>query len=286
MTSLPTASNYTQIQMSDKVFNQLSEFIYSNYGIKMPLHKKIMLQSRLQRRLRHLNMSSFDDYVSFVFSNEGEKKELVHMTDLVTTNKTDFFREQVHFDFLTQYGLPELLSYRSAYSDLKIWSAGCSSGEEPYSIAIMMQEFSNNVKPLNYNIFAVDLSTEVLQSANNAIYKEEKIEGLPLQLKKKYFLRSKEGDNKLVRVKKEIRDRVHFSRMNLIKDIPNVKQSFDIIFCRNTLIYFDRDTQESVINNLSTKLNQGGFFFLGHSESIANMKVPLKHIKPTIFQKI
>lgn len=273
---------FNNIELKQSEFDRLSNYIFSNYGIKMPPAKKVMLQSRLQKRLRHLNIDNFKSYIEFVFSKEGEQ-EIIHMMDVVSTNKTDFFREPTHFEFMNEIILPEI--YANKQSDLKIWSAGSSSGEEAYTITMVMEEYIAKNGHINYQILGADISTDMLQKAVNGVYKLEKIVTIPESLKKKYFLKSKDPQKKLVRVKPHLRTKVKFFRLNLMDNTYNAPKGFDIIFCRNTLIYFERDTQEKVINKLCNHLKPGGYFILGHSESITNMNVPLENIKPTIFRK-
>jgi chemotaxis protein methyltransferase CheR len=246
-----------------------------------------MLQSRLHKRLRELSMTSYKDYVEYLFSKEGQRTEVIQMIDMVSTNKTDFFREPVHFDYLHSNILPELLSGTPPNRSVKIWSAGCSSGEEPYTIAMSVNEFIlNSGNMFDFSILSTDISTRMLKQAVEGIYKEARIELLPLYLKKRYLLKSKDRLNPTVRIIPDIRRRIKFQRLNFMDDNYNISENFDIIFCRNVLIYFDRETQERVINKLCTKLKHDGFFFLGHSESITNFNVPLSQLKPTIFRKI
>lgn len=274
--------------MSSSEFKRLSSFIYQEYGIKMPEVKKTMLQSRLHKRLRELNMTTYKDYIEYLFSKEGQQSEVIHMIDMVSTNKTDFFREPVHFDFLHSDILPELLFGEHPNRQIKLWSAGCSSGEEPYTIAISISEFmaQNPLYAFDFSVLSTDISTRMLRSANDGIYKEARVEMLPLNLKKKYLLRSKDKVNQTVRIIPELRRKITFQRLNFMDNVYNVPDNYDIIFCRNVLIYFDRETQEKVINRLCSRLKTNGFFFLGHSESITNFNVPLKQLKPTIFRKI
>jgi chemotaxis protein methyltransferase CheR len=278
--------SYLSAQLTDSEFNTLSVFIKDNFGIKLPHAKKVILQSRLHKRLRALEIGTFKEYITYLFSNDGIKSELIHMMDVVSTNKTDFFREKVHFDFIWDHILPKHFSKESGNRDLQIWSAGCSSGEEPYSTAMMLEEYSKNINPINYNIYAVDLSTDMLTKGANAIYTEQQLNDIPQIYKKKYLLKSKDKSSNLVRIKKEIRNKIQFQRLNLMDKDYKIATKFDIVFCRNTLIYFDRSTQEKVINNLCKNLKIGGYLFIGHSESLMNMNVPLKQIKPTIFQRI
>ncbi len=270
-------------KMSDKDFRRLSNFITEHAGIKLPDVKKVMLQSRLQKRLRELNMDNYKEYVDFVFSEDGLQNEIIHMLDVVSTNKTDFFREPIHFEFLEKNVVPEYVRQFPVSRQMKIWSAGCSSGEEVYTIAMSLSECKENFPGLDYRIVGTDISTDILQKAINAVYKEEKVETVPAKLKKKYLLRSKDRKLKKVRVVSELRNKASYKRLNFMDTSYNIAEEFDVIFCRNVLIYFNRDTQEKVINRLCTKLRKGGYFFIGHSESIMGMDVPLKQIKPTIF---
>lgn len=285
MTKNTVLGEIYQAKLSDKEFDKLSNFIYTQYGIKMPPVKKTMLQSRLQKRLKALEISCFSDYIDFVFDKKGQSDEIIHMMDVVSTNKTDFFREPVHFEFMTNHLIPSLLPDKYSRKLLKIWSAGCSSGEEPYTIAITMEELKQKFPGLDYAITGTDISSRMLQAAVNAIYKEQRAEMIPLSLKKKYFLKSKNRENPTVRVIPQLRKKMAFQRLNFMDSSYAVNDTFDIIFCRNVLIYFDRETQEKVINKLCTKLKPGGIFFLGHSESITNLDVPLKQIRPTIFSR-
>jgi len=280
----PESREYYSAKLSPNDFKRLSAFIYDEMGIKMPEVKKIMIESRLQKRLQILNFSNFKDYLEFVFSKHGSG-EIIHMMDVITTNKTDFFREPHHFEFLQQEVIPEFVKqFKSKI--LNIWSAGCSSGEEPYTLAMVLTDLVMKQQLADFSIYATDISTNVLQKAVIAIYHENKITSIPLIVKKKYFLKSKDPANKSVRICPEIRRKVVFERFNFMDDHFPMSTTFDIIFCRNVIIYFDRLTQEKVINKLCMKLRKGGYFFLGHSESITNMNVPLEHIKPTIFRKI
>ncbi len=274
---------YYKIKMTGKDFRQLSSYINKELGIKMPEEKKVMLQSRLLKRLSELKIESFREYIDYVFSKKGADVELINMIDLVTTNKTDFFREPVHFEFLNEFVLPELVF---SPKKIKLWSAGCSSGEEPYTLAITMSQFLDNYPNTDYEILATDLSSRILRKAATAIYDLDRVEGIPLSIKKKYFLKSKDPASKTVRIIPELRAKMRYRRLNFMDPVYHVDADFDIIFCRNVLIYFNRPTQEAVINKLASNLRRGGFFFLGHSESIANMDVPLQQVKPTIFRKI
>jgi chemotaxis protein methyltransferase CheR len=276
-------TKYYEMQMKDADFRQLSTFINSELGIKMPPAKKVMLQSRLQKRLNELKSASFREYIDFIFSDEG-RNELINVLDIVTTNKTDFFREPLHFDYLTEKVLPEFASGNSR-SVLKVWSAGCSTGEEPYTLAMVLSDFRENNRDFDFHITASDISTRVLKKAAEAIYNEDRVASMSLTKKKKYLLKSKNNIKRTVRIIPELRSKVRFIQMNFMDSAYVTDTMFDIVFCRNVLIYFDRKTQEEVINKLCTRLKPGGYFFLGHSESITNFEVPLKQLQSTIFRK-
>jgi chemotaxis protein methyltransferase CheR len=269
--------------MDPESFGRLSTFVTHEYGIKLPFAKKSMLESRLNKRVKALGMSSYREFLDFIFSDEGKTTELFHVIDLITTNKTDFFREGAHFNFLANDFLPAYQA-GTGRNNLKIWSAGCSTGEEPYTIIMTMEEYKKKHSDVAYSLLASDVSIRVIQAAYQGIYDLEKIDSVPLELKRSYFLRSKTNPNQ-VRVKPQFRKKTHFKRINFMDDHYGLmKADFDMIFCRNVLIYFDKATQERVINNFCGHLKPGGLLFLGHSESIIGMQLPLKQVRPTVYR--
>lgn len=271
--------------MTDEAFTHFSEFIEEELGIKMPIAKKTMLQARLQKRLWKLGIDSFEDYYDYVFSVEGRELELQQMIDVVTTNKTDFFRESNHFDYLTEHVLPDMLKRYGSERQYMFWCAGCSSGEEPYSLAMTLHHFAEERPNFHFLILATDISSRVLDKAKLGIYEEEAAEPVPDELRRKYLLKSKEKDKGLVRIAPEIRAYVKFRQVNLVKGEFGFRESMDVIFCRNVIIYFNRETQEQVINRLYQHLNPGGFLFTGHSETLNGLAVPLKAVAHTVYQK-
>ncbi len=281
------ASDILVTSMSEKDFSRLSTFIHTEYGIKLPPAKKIMLEARLQKRLRALSLRSFHDYIEYVFSSEGTRQELIQLIDLVTTNKTDFFREPAHFEYLVNSALPDLINRKQAGARtvLKVWSAGCSTGEEPYTLAIVLNEFAEKNAGFHFSILATDISTRVLEKARTAIYEVEKVEPVPLNLKKKYLMKSKERDKNLVRVKPYLRGLIRFQRLNLVDSHYSMLEPMEIVFFRNVIIYFDRPTQEAIINRICKYLKSGGYIFMGHSETLFSMNVPLEQEKPTIYRR-
>jgi len=273
--------------LSNGDFARLSRLIYDACGIKMPDVKRTMLEARLGRRLKSLGLHSFGEYCDYLFSREGMERELVVMIDLVTTNKTDFFREPQHFDHMLLKVLPEWASNGSNLSErkLKVWSAGCSTGEEPYTLAMVLNEFALECPGFDYSVLATDISTRVLETAMRAVYEEEKIEPLPQPLKRKYLLRGKDRSSGLVRIVPEIRAKVRFRRLNFMDSDFGITDKFDIIFCRNVVIYFDRPTQEKLLSKFCTHLATDGYIFMGHSETLNGLDVPLAMTHPTVYRK-
>jgi chemotaxis protein methyltransferase CheR len=273
--------------MSDELFQRFSRYIQSDLGIKMPPAKKTMLQARLQKRLRHLGMKHYEEYFDYVFSSEGLSAELDHMIDVVTTNKTDFFREPRHFDFLTRTVLLELYQGmgKAERSRMRFWSAGCSTGEEPYTLAMVLSEFKARREDFNFSILATDISTRVLRTAMQGIYTEEDVAPVPIGLKRKYLLRSKDPGKALVRIVPELRRMVRFGRLNFMSEDYGIQDTMQVIFCRNVIIYFDKSTQEQMLNRLCSHLMPGGYLFMGHSETLSGLKVPLRQVASTIYRK-
>jgi len=276
------------IQISDELFQRLGNMITERYGIKMPADKKIMFQARLQRRLRELGLDSFDDYSEMMLMKGFDSQEFSIIADYVSTNKTDFFREKDHFSFLKDSILPEYLKNSRAqnYSSLKIWSAGCSSGQEAYSIAISIEEFIRlNQTRFDYSIFATDISSRMLKAAREAIFPMCHGDEIPLEIKYRYFLKSKNEDDSKIRVVKNVRDHVTIAYLNLMDNKYAIDSKFDIIFLRNTLIYFSSEVQRNVLVKVLDKLKTGSFLFIGHSESLINMDLPIKSIAPSVYIK-
>lgn len=284
MRNMPTTA-----MLAKNEFQRLSTFIQTEFGIKMPPVKKTLLESRLQKRLRLLNLQTFKEYCDYLFSEDGRIYEIPHFIDKITTNKTDFFREPEHFEYLLQSVMPVLIeNWGARQKPLQIWSAGCSTGEEPYTLAMVLSNFMTkhpNLK-MAFSILGTDISEEVITTAGNAVYEDSKIDPIPMHFRKVYLLKSLNRDKKYVRITPEIRKLVQFKRINLMDNDLGIKQLMDIIFCRNVIIYFNKETQETILNRLCKNLVPGGYFFQGHSESMHGLKLPLKQVFPTIYQKI
>lgn len=273
-------------RMSHETFCRFREYVTGNLGIKMPDAKKSMLQGRLQKRLHLLGINSYEAYCDFVFSPSGIETELHHMIDVVTTNKTDFFREPKHFDFLSEAVLPKLLAGDATESNLfNFWSAGCSNGAEPFSLAMILSEFAAEHREFRFSILGTDISGQVLEKAKEGIYSEEAVAPVPLPLRTKYLLRNRDPQKGMVRIAPELRAKVHFGRLNFMAADFGLPRIMDVIFCRNVMIYFDRRTREQVVNRMCRYLRTGGYLFVGHSETLSRLSVPLIQVSPAIYRK-
>ena len=273
--------------MSDRDFSRLGEFIHDSCGIKITPAKKVMLESRLSKRLKNLGIHAFRDYCEYLFSPKGLENELVHMIDMVTTNKTDFFREPAHFDYLADKAVPELISLHGAGTRrmLNVWSAGCSTGEEPYTLAMVLNELDDKYPGFRYQILATDISTKVLDIAKLGVYSEDKVEPVPELLKRKYVLKGKNSHEGMVRIVPELRTMVKWRRLNFMEGDFGMREPMDIIFCRNVIIYFDKPTQETLLRRFCSHLIPGGYVFMGHSETLQGMNLPLVPVAPTVYRK-
>jgi chemotaxis protein methyltransferase CheR len=266
-------------------FDRLRSLIYKESGISLSQEKKTMLEVRLRRRLHSLHLSSCAAYCDYLFRSGAEGKELVHLIDVVTTNKTDFFREPDHFEHLAARALPDLDARNGAARNSLVWSAGCSTGEEPYTLAMVLAEYAQGHSGFRFSVLATDISTAVLDKARLGIFKAEVVRPIPHNLRKKYLMRSREPGSDLLRVVPELRAKIEFRRVNFMDADHGLSESPEIIFCRNVIIYFDRPTQIRLLQKLVGRLAPGGYFFAGHSESLQNMDLPLVSAGPAIYRK-
>ncbi len=270
--------------ISKRNFDQLARFIYDYSGIKMPPTKMTMLEGRLRRRLRATGISSFDDYCDYLFKHDGLEQEKVFLIDAITTNKTDFFREPNHFNYLRDHALPKL-----AARDLRrfrIWSSACSTGAEPYTIAMVLDDFTGDNPQRDYAILATDLSTDVLQTARRGIYSADMVAPVPQELRERYVMTPLDAHRREVRIHPALRSKVGFARLNLMDPSYGVGDPMHIIFCRNVLIYFDKTTQHRVLSRLIDCLGPGGYLFIGHSETVSGFDLPIRQVANTVFEKV
>ncbi len=271
-------------EINDADFNRFRSLIYERSGINLNEGKKELVRARLLKRMRHCGLTSFKDYYQMV-QKDDSGMELVYLLDAISTNQTYFFREPQHFDFLAAEILPRWHKSPSGRRSLNIWSAGCSSGEEPYTLAMVilahMEKFGSSWQ---VKITASDLSTRVLDQARQGIYPESRTNHVPPEILKRFFQRGVNKQAGFVRVKSQVRQAVQFMRLNLMEPFP-FREGLDIIFCRNVMIYFDKPTQEKLVQKFYNALHPGGYLFIGHSESLAGVSHKFVYKKPTIYQK-
>jgi chemotaxis protein methyltransferase CheR len=272
--------------ISNADFGRLRRLIYDQSGINLGLDKKTMLELRIKRRLRSLNLNSYAQYCEYLFTRHSQKEEIVHLIDVVTTNKTDFFREAAHFDLLVQKAIPDVIARNESGKQVLVWSAACSSGEEPYTLAMVLNEYGLSHPGFRFRVLATDISTTVLEKARLGVYGYELLRPVSLDLRQKYFMRSRDPESKTLRVVPELRQLVEFRRLNFMDADFGLSERADIIFCRNALIYFDRPTQEKILQKLTRYLAPGGYTFVGHAETLHDMDIPLTPIAPALYRKI
>jgi len=281
---MPTLTTQ-DITLSEKDFRKISDMVYKHCGINLHSGKKELVRARLAKRLRLGKFNTFPEYMKNVL-NDKSGKEFSILIDSLSTNLTSFFREQQHFDFLQDRFLPALLERKRKNRNFKIraWSAGCSSGEEPYSIAISLLESTQGKGRWDIKILATDISTSILETAEAGLYDAERVSPVSLIQKQKYLVMQNEKGRKTFKVTKQLRDTIIFNYLNLMNDWP-IKGPIDFIFCRNVMIYFDKPTQERLINRYWDLLDSGGILFTGHSESLTGIEHKFKYIQPTIYMK-
>jgi chemotaxis protein methyltransferase CheR len=270
--------NHREFEFSQEDFGYVVDTIYNVAGISLSMKKENMVYSRLARRLRKLDLKTFSEYLDFVDSDEEEKKSFVNS---LTTNLTHFFREEHHFDFLRKQIFPELFSRN--LSRIRVWSAGCSTGEEPYTLAMIWEHMPE--KPLNvdFKILATDLDTNVLQTAETGIYSVDKL--VPVeQPYQRWFAQTSRCSEQQKEISKKLKTPVHFKQLNLMANWP-MKGPFQLIICRNVLIYFDKKTQKNLIERYFELLEPGGYLILGHSESLGANRGLFESCGKTIFRK-
>lgn len=262
--------------LTDQEYRQFSELIYRIAGISMSSAKKPLISSRLAKRLKHCQLNSYGDYFRFIMSAQG-KHELQEAVDSLTTNETHFFREPKHFDFLRQRVIPTRQTGRT----LRIWSAACSSGEEPYSIAMLLDGLMGKDP---WEVVASDLSSRVLEKARNGLYPMERMPEIPKPYLSRYCLKGVGEHEGTLLIEKSLRDRIRFIPHNLTQPPPRL-ELFDVIFLRNVMIYFDQNTKRQVVSRLLPLLRPGGYFFVGHSESLNGLTDELRAVAPAIYSK-
>jgi chemotaxis protein methyltransferase CheR len=272
-------------ELTEKEFRQISDLVYEHCGINLHDGKRELVRARLAKRLRKKNFDTFAQYIKYVL-NDSTGREFSTLVDSLSTNLTKFFREDQHFKYMSGTLLPAIISAKQARSEFRIraWSAGCSSGEEPYSIAITLLEAIQGKGRWDVKLLATDVSTRILEKAKQGLYEEERIEPIPMPLRTRYLKKHRETGQLRYEVAPAIRNLVIFRYLNLMKEWP-IKGPLDFIFCRNVMIYFDKPTQERLINRYYRLLGPGGVLFTGHSESLTGIEHAFQYVQPTIYMK-
>jgi chemotaxis protein methyltransferase CheR len=269
-----------KLDIKDREFIEFSNYIRSNFGINLTKKKKNLLVSRLNSILLNGSFSSFQDYFNYIVSDKTGYA-VSQLVDRITTNHTYFYRESKHFEFLKETVIPEIVS-KSKEKDIRIWSAGCATGEEPYTIAMVLDDYFKSQKLFwDTKVLATDLSLKALKSAKKGIYKYENISNLPITWQKKYFNKIEENKYEISNL---LKAEVIYRRLNLMSNY-NFKKQFQVIFCRNVMIYFDNETTHEIVRKFYQILQPGGYLFISHSESLDRRKTRLKYIKPAIYRK-
>jgi chemotaxis protein methyltransferase CheR len=277
-------SAFHPIEFTEVDFTKISRLVYDQSGISLHEGKKELVKARLGKRIRYGNFRSFKDYYDYVI-NDTSGDELIQLLDSISTNFTHFFRENQHFEYLKTEVIESLKNkIEKTRRKLRIWSAGCSTGEEPYTIAITVLESKGVGSGWDPEILATDISTKVLNTAQSGIYQRKKIQSLSPELIRKYFLRGENQWRDHVKVKPSVKNFIKFQRFNLMEAVP-FKEPFDCIFCRNVMIYFDKETRTGLVNRFYDNLDKGGVLFIGHSESLTGMDHPFHYVKPAIYKK-
>ena len=269
-----------EVVLKEREFRAISDLAHERFGLELKPGKEALVASRLGKRLRQRGFKTFDDYYQHVLADRtGEA--LIELIDSLTTNHTSFLRERAHFEFLSRAVVEEF-----AHGDVNIWSAACSSGEEPYSIAMCVTDAWSraNVKSRALRIFATDISTRVLGIAQHAVYPAERFREMPEAWKRSYLLKGVGESQGQYKVKPEIARTICFERINLIEPFRHGR-SFQVIFCRNVMMYFDKATQQDIVERMRAALEPGGYLFVGHSESLTGVKHGLAYVCPAIYRK-
>ncbi len=286
-TILPTQTDTSierEFPFTYEDFDYLRNLVNGRTGIVVTDEKYDMFYSRLVRRIRLLRLANFTQYCDLIKSEQGNA-EIIHLVNAITTNLTSFYRENHHFEFLLQRVIPGLLERAPAQRRLRIWSAGCSTGEEPYSIAMTLCESELAAKGWNIQILATDIDSNVLEHAAAGVYNMDRVENLPQARLQRWFLKGKGEQEGRVRVKPEVHKLVEFAQLNLNSAwvLPEVA---DIVFCRNVIIYFDKEAKRTLIERIAENLTMGGYLFIGHSESMFRVSDRFELVGNTIYRKI
>ncbi|MGF1483005.1 MAG: CheR family methyltransferase [Opitutales bacterium] len=282
MSSVAAKSSAPQTHdLSDREYEYFRSIIYDHCRINLGPNKRELVKARLNKRLRALKLPNFKAYIDLLQGPNSEE-EWTNLIDSISTNYTFFFREPAHFEFLYKQALPELASGGGTF---RVWSSACSSGEEPYSVSIVLDQFFKGQSEA-YRIECTDISTRILAKAREGIFAPPQVEKIRRDWMKKYFEQGRRGNEVLFRIKEPVRGRLNFTHMNLMDRSFPWREPFQVVFCRNVMIYFDRETQEDLVQRIAQHIVPGGYLFIGHSESLTGVRHGLKLIKPSIYKKV
>jgi chemotaxis protein methyltransferase CheR len=271
--------------LSAQAYRTIVDLVYEHSRINLGQDKQTLLSNRLGKRLKHLGIASYDEYCALLKS-PGAQEEIEHLVDLISTNHTRFYREPDHFTYLTEKILPGLIpKLHAERAPLRVWSAASSSGEEPYTLAIVLSEYLRAHPTVNWKIEASDISRSIIAKAERAIYRMDAVEPVPLELLKRYFQKGVGEFDGHCRVRPELRERIRYARVNLFQPDYPISPKQHVIFCRNVMIYFDIPSREAAVKRLSQHLVSGGHLIVGHSESLMGVRHGLVSIKQGIYQK-
>jgi chemotaxis protein methyltransferase CheR len=276
---------HSRAKISDTQFSFFTQYLSSRYGLRIPPEKRVLLESRLIGRLNALKMESIEEYIDYTFKSKHSNDEYQFFIEQITTHKTFFFRENYQFDFVSRM-LGKYLAGRTASNPLTCWSAGCSTGEEVYTLSMIINERRQEIPQLDFRIVGTDISVPSLKRAARGLFMTE-LENLPDQYKRKYFLPVQLPDSGVLEFcNEDIKTKIQFGVLNLNNKSYNLPYAFDFVFCRNVTIYFDAATRAEVLRKIVDKIKPGGYLFLGHSETALGTTLPIKSIQPTIYQKL
>ncbi|SOC23693.1 CheR family methyltransferase [Rhodobacter maris] len=272
--------------LAEQDFVRIAELVNGRTGIRLPPAKRTMIEARLRKRVRAHGLSSMGAYCRFLFDQGGLEAELSHLVDVVTTNKTDFFREPDHFRFLAGPGIETMLARQGQErgARLHLWSAASSNGAEAYTIAMVLRALAERSRRFDFAILGTDISTAMLRHAQRAVYPGDFVAPVPAEMRRRYLLTARDPRQNEVRIVPELRERVRFAHLNLMEPSYPFERHFDAIFLRNVLIYFEREVQVAVTRRLISHLRPGGYLFVGHSETSVASALPVRQVAPAIFQ--
>lgn len=274
-------------RLGRREFEKLAALVESSVGIQMPPSKRTMLEGRLRRRLRALGMVDFDQYSRFLFEQGGLAGELTSLIDIVTTNKTEFFREPRSFEILLSHAVPDLAARGIGVGrPLRVWSAGCSIGAEPYTLAMVLADARARWPTLEFRVLGTDVCTDVLATAKRAIYPDDMVEPIPMEVRRRHLLRSIDRSARKIRITPELRYLVDFARLNFMDADYGMRIRHDVVFCRNVIIYFNLEVRRMVLGRICDCIHPGGYLFMGHSETITGIDLPIRQVAPTVYVRV